>query len=257
MSESPRESIALLIDADNSPAAKIEFIIAELANYGVVNVRRAYGNWKKPGLTKWADALNEHSIQPMQYFDLVKGKNATDMGLVIDAMDLLYTKNVDIFCLVTSDCDFTPLSQRLREDGKRVIGFGEQKTPEPFVASCSDFIFLNEAKQKKGGGKAEGDPVVQLKRNTKLMNTLRSAVRAEEGEDGWARLSPVGQHIKNQGPFDHRTYGFNKLSDLFAAIDLFEVRKTPGEGRTRFEVRLKRGKKKVGKKAPQGRGAIE
>ncbi|MEO7099813.1 MAG: NYN domain-containing protein, partial [Luteolibacter sp.] len=197
-------SIALLIDADNAPAAKIDFILSELASHGVVNIRRAYGNWTKPTLAGWQKILHEYSIQPMQSFDLVKGKNATDMALLIDAMDILYTKNVTTFCLVSSDCDFTPLIQRLRADGKQVFGFGGQKTPEPFIASCSRFLYLDEATQsakpEKVGtvnAKDEKSDVVlhaniNLKGNAKLMKTLRSAVQASADDDGWAKLGPVG-----------------------------------------------------------------
>ncbi|MGI9240277.1 MAG: NYN domain-containing protein [Verrucomicrobiales bacterium] len=231
MPPSPTESIALLIDADNAPAAKIEFIMSELASHGVVNIRRAYGNWKKRALAGWEKVLHEYAIQPVQHFDLVKGKNATDMGLLIEAMDILYTKDVDTFCLVSSDCDFTPLVLRLRADGKQVIGFGGQNTPEPFINGCTRFLYLDDdskprpAKVKQAAGGANA-----LKGNTKLISTLRSAVQATGDDDGWAPLGPVGAHISNQGPFDHRTYGFAKLSDLFAAIDLFEVRKTTNNG---------------------------
>ena len=233
----PDNSIALLIDADNSPAAKIDFITGELATRGKVNIRRAYGNWKKRGLKGWEEALHGHAIRAMQYFDLVKGKNATDIGLVIDAMDILYTKDVQIFALVSSDCDFTSLVRRLREDGKEVIGFGGQRTPEAFINSCTRFIFIDEDEKAKEIRKREALSGRQLKSNTRLMNTLRNAVRAAAGEDGWAHLGPVGSHIANQGPFDHRTYGFDRLSDLFSAIDLFEIRKGSRDG---FEVRLKK-----------------
>ncbi|MCB1095050.1 MAG: NYN domain-containing protein [Verrucomicrobiae bacterium] len=225
MVATPRESIALLIDADNAPAAKIEFIMSELASHGVVNIRKAYGNWKKPALSGWERILHEHAIQPVQHFDLVKGKNATDMGLLIDAMDILYTKNVDTFCLVSSDCDFTPLVLRLRADGKQVIGFGGKTTPEPFINGCTKFLYLEESEMAKSPRNDRNVSAKQLKGNTKLMNALRSAVKAAEDEEGWALLGPVGTHLSNQGPFDHRTYGFAKLSDLFAAIDLFEVAK--------------------------------
>ena len=252
-----RNSIALLIDADNAPAAKIDFIISELASHGVVNIRRAYGNWKKPTLSGWEKVLHENSIQPMQSFDLVKGKNATDMALLIDAMDILYTKNVNMFCLVSSDCDFTPLIQRLRADGKEVFGFGGKNTPMPFIASCTRFLYLDEEKAKpttkeKGPAKTVGskpspaaaEPPVNdaknLKGNTKLIDTLRSAVKESAEEDGWARLGPVGSRITNAGPFDHRTYGFKKLSDLFTAIDLFEVRKEKNANQTVILVRVKR-----------------
>lgn len=244
MKQTPTDSIALLIDADNSPAAKIDFIISELASHGVVNIRRAYGNWTKRGLSGWIEVLHGYAIQPMQSFDLVKGKNATDMSLLIDAMDILYTKDIQTFCLVSSDSDFTPLIQRLRADGKKVIGFGDQKTPEPFIASCTHFLYLDD-NGKAGGNtektatKASSVPVKQLKGNTKLMNTLRSAIKAAADDEGWAALGPVGSHITNQGPFDHRTYGFKKLSDLFSAIDLFEIKVNKTEGHTTYRVRIK------------------
>lgn len=267
MSTTSHHSIALLIDADNAPSAKIDFIISELAGHGVVNIRRAYGNWKKPTLAGWEKILHENSIQPMQSFDLVKGKNATDMALLIDAMDILYTKNVNTFCLVSSDCDFTPLIQRLRADGKEVFGFGDQKTPMPFIASCTRFIYLDEksngeepVKVGAGPGKAFEEPgkveakpakdLTDLKGNTKLMNTLRSAVNEAADEDGWARLGPVGQRISNSGPFDHRTYGFKKLSDLFAAINLFEVKKEMNGTQTIISVRIKKGAGKKVKEVP-------
>jgi len=251
MNASQQNSIALLIDADNAPSGKIDFIISELASHGVVNIRRAYGNWKKPTLSGWEKVLHENSIQPMQSFDIVKGKNATDMALVIDAMDILYTKNVNTFSLVSSDCDFTPLIQRLRADGKEVFGFGGRKTPMPFIASCTRFLYLDEEPKAKQPSKAKEKPPEDLnnqkdlKGDTKLMNTLRSAVKAAEDEDGWARLGPVGSHISNIGPFDHRTYGFKKLSDLFEAIDLFEVDKQTNGNQTIVSVRLK---KTAGKK---------
>lgn len=239
-------SIALLIDADNAPAAKIDFILSELASHGVVNIRRAYGNWKKPELFGWEKVLHENSIQPMQSFDIVKGKNATDMALVIDAMDLLYTKNLATFCLVSSDCDFTPLIQRLRADGKEVFGFGGKKTPGPFIASCSRFLYLEEEPQSEAADTQEKEKgsLKDLKRNAKLMNTLRNAVKESEDDDGWARMGPVGSRISNLGPFDHRTYGFKKLSDLFAAIDIFEVKKEKLGNQVATLVRLKEKAKK-------------
>ena len=249
MQNSDTDNIALLIDADNAPSSTIEFIIAELASHGVVNIRKAYGNWKKPTLSGWEKVLHDYAIQPIQHFDLIKGKNATDMALLIDAMDILYTKDVQTFCLVSSDCDFTPLIMRLRADGKQVIGFGGKNTPEPFINSCTNFRYLDEDSKSKETDPKRAIPVNQLKGNTKLMNTLRSAVRAAEDEDGWARLGPVGSHISNQGPFDHRTYGFSKLSDLFAAIDSFEVKKTKQANQKVIQVRLKKAPAKKAAKA--------
>ncbi|MGJ8641258.1 MAG: NYN domain-containing protein [Opitutaceae bacterium] len=258
MDTSPNNNnIALLIDADNSPSAKIDFITSELATYGVVNIRKAYGNWNKRALKGWADILHEYAIQPIQHFDLVKGKNATDMALLIDAMDILYTKDIQIFCLVSSDCDFTPLIMRLREDGKKVIGIGGQNTPSPFISSCTKFLYLEEAENGKARDDLKADSVAQLKGNAKLMNTLRSAVKATEDEEGWARLGPVGSYISNQSPFDHRTFGFKKLSDLFAAINLFKVRKIKTPTQSVVEVKLvsPKAKKRAAKKAvPEAKG---
>ncbi|PHX03527.1 NYN domain-containing protein [Vibrio splendidus] len=220
-----KEKIGLFIDADNAPAKKIDKILSELARYGVVNIRKAYGNWKNQNLKAWEDVLHEYAIQPIQQFDLTKGKNATDMALVIDVMDVLYTKDIDVICLVSSDCDFTPLVTRTLADGKTVIGFGERKAPSPFVNSCSKFLYLDD------DPKEARHPVVkdkQLHRDTRLMNLLRQAVEATEEENGWASLGPIGNHISNHASFDQRNYGFKKLSDLFVAIDLFEMKKMNG-----------------------------
>lgn len=232
----------MLIDADNSPAGKIDFIIGELATIGVVDIRRAYGNWKSTSLAGWEKILNEFAIQPIQQFDLVKGKNATDIALVIDAMDILFTKNVDAFCIVSSDADFTPLVQRLRADGKEVIGFGGQKSSEPFVKSCSRFLVLDDDKSSKENRTDRAADPIKLKSDTKLMNTLRVAIDAvgRENEDGWSMLGPVGTHISNHSPIDPRNYGLKKLSDLFRAIDLFEVRQTKSGTQTVVWVRNKK-----------------
>ncbi|WP_372721529.1 NYN domain-containing protein [Novipirellula sp.] len=250
----PDNNIALLIDADNAVAAKIKFIISSLATRGIVNIRKAYGNWAKDELKSWAEVLHEYAIAPKQYFDMVRGKNATDMALLIDAMDILYTKQVNTFCLVTSDCDFTPLVLRLREEGKQVIGFGLQKAPKPFVRACTHFVFLDKndtTKPKHTQSKPNQPqpkqtkplqtqptrtPDTTLKKNTKLMNLLRTAVKENTGEDGWASLGQVGSHLSKQGEFNQRDLGYAKLIDLFAAIDLFKVenRKQPGHPRVQL-----------------------
>lgn len=226
--------VALLIDADNAPAAKIDVILAEAAKYGVVNIRRAYGNWKSPNLKPWEDILHEYAIQPMQQFDLTKGKNATDMALVIDTMDILYNKPADTFCIVSSDCDFTPLVTRILADGKSVIGFGETKTPKAFVNACSKFLLLDSPEDKPT---KTDKPKAHIKCDTKLMNLLRQAVTSCEDESGWASLGPIGKHISNHASFDHRNYGYSKLSDLFKAIDTFETKK---EKNSAIYVRLKK-----------------
>lgn len=233
------DSIALLIDADNAPAGRIDFIISELAGHGVVNIRRAYGNWQKAELSGWQKVLHEYAIQPVQHFDIVKGKNASDMALLIEAMDILYTKHVGTFCLVSSDCDFTPLVLRLRADGKKVIGFGGKTAAAPFVASCTRFLYLEETKPSATPAAQQRPKPTgnQLKQDTKLVTMLRNAIEAHADADGWAFLGGVGSHISNQGSFDSRNYGFTRLGDLFAAIDLFEVKKTQGPNGASILVR--------------------
>lgn len=228
-----KEKIAVFIDADNAPAKYVEQVLSELARYGVVNIRKAYGNWASPGIKPWSDILHEYAIQPIQQFDLTKGKNASDIALVIDVMDVLYTKQVDIICLVSSDCDFTPLVTRILSEGKTVIGFGERKAPEPFVNSCSRFLYFETDAIKNG---AVVHPNQKLKSDTRLINLLRQAVVAAESDDGWSGLGPIGSHISNQASFDPRNHGFKKLSDLFMAIDLFDVKRVG----TRVYVRDKR-----------------
>ena len=223
--------IALLIDADNCPAAKIDVILDELAKYGVTNIRRAYGNWKSTGLKGWEAVLHDYAIQPMQQFAYTKGKNATDGAMIIDAMDLLYTQRLDAFCLASSDSDFTPLVMRIRANGLKVFGFGEKKTPMPFVNACSRFLYLENlgtpAENEKKSDDVETTPkkANQLKGDTKLVMMLRAGVDAAADEEGWAALGGVGSHISRQTSFDPRNYGYSKLSDLVLAIDLFEMRK--------------------------------
>lgn len=220
--------IALLIDADNCPAAKIALILDELAKYGVTNIRRAYGNWKSTGLKSWEQVLHEYAIQPVQQFAYTRGKNATDSAMIIDAMDLLYTQKLDGFCLASSDSDFTPLVMRIRANGLKVYGFGENKTPMPFANACSRFLYLESltpptrsdeepdasGTHKKGGKELRGD--------AKLVSLLRNGIDAAADEDGWASLSSVGSHISNQASFDPRNHGYKKLGDLLDATGLFE-----------------------------------
>ncbi|WP_445363924.1 NYN domain-containing protein [Microbulbifer sp. ANSA003] len=236
-----KEKIAVFVDADNAPAKKIDKVFFELARYGVVNIRKAYGNWTNPNLKPWKDILNEFAIQPIQQFDFTKGKNATDMALVIDVMDVLYTKDVDVICLVSSDCDFTPLVTRSLADGKVVIGFGERKAPLAFVNSCSSFLYLDEDSEKAPPVKKQ---TKNIKCDTKLVGFLRQAIEAVEEDDGWAPLALIGSHISNHTSFDQRNYGFKKLSDLFQAIDLFEIKTMSG---TILWVRDKKKAKRLNK----------
>jgi len=242
----PREArIALLIDADNSPATRIELILAELAKFGVANVRRAYGNWKKSELKGWEKVLHEFAIRPIQQFDVSKGKNATDMLIAIDALDLLYTDRPDAYGIVSSDADFTPLVMHLRAKGAAVYGFGAKKTPEPFVNACSRFLYLEglgaggpepdaadaEAAGTDKAGKARAAAPrktttgAELRRDARLVSLLRNAIDNAAGEDGWSQLGAVGSQIANQASFDPRNHGFRKLADLIEAIGLFELDK--------------------------------
>lgn len=228
-------SLAVLIDADNANPAIVEGLLAEVAKYGVASVKRIYGDWTTPGLGKWKANLLEHSIQPIQQFAYTSGKNATDSAMIIDAMDLLYTGTFDGFCLVSSDSDFTRLASRLRESGKAVYGFGEQKTPKPLVAACDRFIYTEIflAPSEDQNPESEGNQGSirrrsgqELRQDAKLCNLFRQAIDATANDDGWANLGPVGSQITKQMPeFDPRNYGYNKLSDLVEGIGLFTQRR--------------------------------
>jgi uncharacterized protein (TIGR00288 family) len=214
-------NIAMLIDADNSPSKFIQKILTELASYGKVNIRRAYGNWASSNMNGWQAVIHDHAIQPIQQYDLTKGKNATDIALTIDAMDILYTKNADAFCIVTSDCDFTPLATRILSEGKFVIGFGQRKTPSAFVNACSTFLFLDEEQKKKTISSKEKE----LRKNEKLLKLLRNAISTTKEEDGWSKLSRVGALITNHSSFDSRNYGYSRLSDLLQAAGIFTLKR--------------------------------
>jgi uncharacterized protein (TIGR00288 family) len=244
MERKPR--VALLIDADNSPASKIDLILNELSTFGETSIRRAYGNWKKSELKGWEEVLHEHAIRPMQQFDYTKGKNASDMAMVIDALELLYTDRPDAFGIVSSDSDFTPLVMHLRAKGAAVYGFGAKKTPEPFVNACSRFLFLDNLRAAAPAEAAEGEPVApaplratpaQLKQDAKLVMLLRNAVQAAADDEGWARVGAVGNQIGNQASFDPRNYGYASLSKLLAATQLFEF---ADEGKSTISIRDKR-----------------
>lgn len=224
--------LAVLIDADNARPAIVEGLLAEVAKYGTAHVKRAYGDWTGTSLKGWKDQLLAQSIQPIQQFAYISGKNATDAAMVIDAMDLLYSGRFDGFCIVSSDSDFTRLAARIRESGLTVYGFGERKTPKPFVAACDKFIYIENLTYTESPtvtADAALKPIprtsaVQLKGDTALVNQLRNAIEAASDDDGWASLAQVGHIITNQrSDFDSRNYGYAKLSDLIAATALFEL----------------------------------
>jgi uncharacterized LabA/DUF88 family protein len=233
--------LAVLIDADNAQPSIIEGLLAEVAKYGTAHVKRAYGDWTTSNLGGWKEHLLAQSIQPIQQFAYTRGKNATDAAMVIDAMDLLYSGRFDGFCIVSSDSDFTRLAGRLRESGLTVYGFGERKTPKPFVAACDKFIYTENltfdeadaAAVDSAAKNVQRATAAQLKSDTSLVNLLRNAAEAASDEDGWASLSAVGAILTKQRPdFDSRSYGYAKLSDLIEATTLFEMdRRSPGDGK--------------------------
>jgi len=225
------DHIALFIDCDNISHRSIEGIINELSKYGVVNIRQAYGNWTKDNLKNWEDKLLEFAIKPIQQFDYSRNKNATDILMTIDAIDLLHTKDIDAFAFATSDSDFTPVVMRVQAEGIKVFGFGEKKTPKPFMAACSQFIFteklmatstktveegtLTEAPARKSGK--------EMRQDTWLVNVLRNAVDHTMDEYGWANLADIGTYINNSTSFSPINFGYKKLSNLIKEIDLFDI----------------------------------
>ena len=219
------KKLAVLIDADNAPADIIDRLLEEVAKYGIASVKRIYGDWSH-GLSKWKAALLPHAIIPVQQFAYTKGKNATDMALVIDAMDLLYSGNFDGFCIVSSDSDFTRLASRLRESGLTVYGFGEKKTPEAFRKACDKFIYTEifrpeTQRQEKEKNSGKTTPAAA----PDALSLLKRAVRENADDLGWANLGPIGSYISKINPdFDSRLYGYGKLSDLIKSFDIFEHR---------------------------------
>jgi uncharacterized protein (TIGR00288 family) len=221
--------IALLIDCDNVSHKAIEGVLEELAKHGTVNIRHAHGDWQSSSLSGWTEELHPHAIRPMQQFAYTKGKNATDSAMIIDAMDLLYSGNVDAFALMTSDSDFTPLVLRILESGFPVYGFGEKKTPKPFVDSCSPFIYIENlvaggADKAEEGAQPARKTKAQLRQDTSLVRLLRTAVEQASGDDGWANMGMVASYVSNNNSsFSSINYGYRKISDLIKATDLFKV----------------------------------
>ncbi len=218
--------LAVLIDADNAQPSITDGLMEEIARFGTANVKRIYGDWTSSRLNGWKEMLLKHSIQPIQQFAYTTGKNATDSAMIIDAMDLLYTKRFDGFCIVSSDSDFTKLAARIRESGVMVYGFGEQKTPEPFVTACDKFVYTEVLRQScdEAPEKIKRKDSKALKMDTRLVNLLRNAVELSSDDSGWAHLGAVGSNIVKHAPdFDARNYGYKKLGDLVRATELFEV----------------------------------
>jgi uncharacterized LabA/DUF88 family protein len=266
------DTLALLIDGDNASPKIITGLLAEVATYGTVSVKRIYGDWTKPNLNGWKQCLLEHSIQPVQQFAYTTGKNATDGAMIIDAMDLLYTGRFAGFCIVSSDSDFARLAARIREQGVTVYGFGERKTPRPFITACDKFVYVDVlgapaeepaaiAKPVRKTATPKSAPTVPEpatvepqkivaaqsgaasgKLDRTALQMLEKAVTASADEDGRANLARVGAHLAKQSPdFDARNYGFSRLSDLAEASGILDVGRT-GDNPKIVVVSLKAGK---------------
>jgi uncharacterized LabA/DUF88 family protein len=226
--DSPRR-LAVLIDADNAQALIIEGILSEIAKFGTATARRIYGDWTEPQLNSWKKVLLNNSIQPIQQFSYTKGKNATDSALIIDAMDLLYTRRFEGFCLVSSDSDFTKLAARIREEGLTVYGFGEKKTPQPFVAACDKFIYTEvlqpttNADIKEPAPKNTPQKSSDLKDDVKeILDVIFLAIESVSGDSDWANLGNVVGNITKLHPgFDSRLYGYKKFSQLVKSLPEF------------------------------------
>jgi len=231
MRNKDKDHIALFIDCDNISHRAIEGIISELSNYGVVNIRQAYGNWTKNNLKNWEEKLLEFAIKPIQQFDYSKQKNATDILMTIDAIDMLHTKKIDAFAFATSDSDFTPVVMRVQQEGIKVFGFGEKKTPAAFMAACSQFIFtekLMTTTEVPTVGSVKNTKEVrktsdELKKDKWLCKLLRNAQSQTMDEFGWSNLADMGAYINNNSSFSPVNYGYKKLSTLLRVMDLYDL----------------------------------
>jgi len=222
--------LAVLIDGDNIPSAYVKEMMEEIAKYGNPTIKRIYGDWTNPKLSKWKNVLLENAITPIQQYGYTSGKNATDSAMIIDAMDILYSEKVDGFCLVSSDSDFTRLATRLRETGMNVIGIGEKKTPEPFIVACDKFIYIEILKDQSEGSESELTKSKSLEKNNidkitpKVIKLISSTISDLADDDGWAFLGDVGNLLQKKQPnFDSRNYGFQKLTPLIKSINNFEI----------------------------------
>lgn len=237
-------NLAVLIDGDNIPSAYVKEMMEEIAKYGNPTIKRIYGDWTKPQLSKWKGVLLQNAITPIQQYGYTTGKNATDSAMIIDAMDILYSGKVNGFCLVSSDSDFTRLATRLREAGMKVYGIGEKKTPNPFIVACDRFIYIEVLKgqeeeeeedtatstTKKPKKKKQVDKVTP-----KVIRWIANTIADLSDDDGWAYLGDVGNLlIKKQPNFDSRNYGFQKLTPLIKSIKKFEIEQREHKGRSKL-----------------------
>lgn len=224
------DKLAVLIDADNVPYANVKEMMEEISKNGTPTIKRIYADWTKPTVSGWKSVLLENAITPIQQYSYTTGKNSSDSALIIDAMDILYSDKVNGFCIVSSDSDFTRLATRLREAGMVVIGFGEKKTPQPFISACDKFIYLEILKNNK----PEVDSVVKSKVRQKnqplnkvdneTIKLITESVNDLADESGWTFLANLGNFILKKKPnFDPRNYGFPKLLPLIRNINKFEI----------------------------------
>ncbi len=246
---------AVLIDADNVSAKYIKYILDEIANYGVATYKRIYGDWTKPAAVSWKDVLLENSVTPVQQYGYTVGKNATDSAMIIDAMDILYSGNVEGFCIVSSDSDFTKLASRLRESGMLVVGMGERKTPKPFIAACNQFKYLDvlaeaekksmefESKQEEIKAKEENKSISEIKKENTDLDNIKTAILKMMNEvdeaDQRMNMGELGSRLVKRYPdFDVRNYGDTKLSKFLRKFDFLEI-KSDGKGGSSMWVTLK------------------
>ena len=221
---------AVLIDADNVSDKYIKPLLDEISNDGVITYKRIYGDWTRPALSSWKQVLLNYSITPIQQYNYTQGKNSTDSAMIIDAMDILHSGSVDGFAIVSSDSDFTRLAARLRESGMYVVGMGEKKTPNPFIAACNRFVYLEnlgQTQQADAPKQEEGEAAVSVKA---IKNTIGTIIDEISDDDGWANLSEVGNILLKRYPsFDVRSYGFTKLTPFIKSLGMFELYSVPSE----------------------------
>ncbi|MCD4820212.1 MAG: NYN domain-containing protein [Candidatus Cloacimonetes bacterium] len=247
--------LAVLIDGDNIPSAYVKEMMEEIAKYGNPTIKRIYGDWTKPNLSKWKNILLENAITPIQQYGYTSGKNSTDSAMIIDAMDILYSEKVNGFCLVSSDSDFTRLATRLREAGMMVFGIGEKKTPNPFIVACDKFIYIEILKnQSDENGSVSIKSKSSLKSNIdkitpKVIRLISTTISDLADDDGWAYLADIGNLLQKKQPnFDSRNYGFHKLSPLIKSIKKFEIElRESSKGRSQL-IYVKNKEKKRRKK---------
>lgn len=241
-------NLAVLIDGDNIPSAFVKEMMEEIAKYGNPTIKRIYGDWTKPNLSKWKNILLENAITPIQQYGYTKGKNATDSAMIIDAMDILYSEKVNGFCIVSSDSDFTRLATRLREAGMQVIGIGEKKTPNPFIVACDKFIYIEilktKTKEKVSEDEKELDKETFDKISLKEIKLIATTITDLSDDEGWAFLGDVGSLLQKKRPnFDPRNYGFQKLTPLIKSTGKFEIEQRESQ-KGKFKLIYVRNKEK-------------